>query len=399
MLVFWGDIVRSMDISVKRQRRLRVIHLPAIVGGNPPGISRALNEIGVKSEVWSSHKSVFGYQADRYLFRNSEPILLTEVRRLLALQYVFRCDVVFFNFGSTLFSPLISYADQGVAPLKKIIMRPLIRVFNFYQVFMQSLELSLLGLLGRTIVVQYQGDDARQTDSFDKMYGIDIAELSGLRFDVSYFDRVKRKQIQTITRRASHVYALNPDLLNVLPQDSEFLPYSHVDLGDWLPFESLNTGALKVGHAPSNRGTKGTQQIIEAVDQLKSEGVLLELILIEGLPNTEAKKIYQGLDVMIDQLHYGWYGGLATELMALGKPVACFVREGDLKWLPEDMRASLPILRISKETLVEDLRRICSLGRGSLQKLGAESRSYVEKFHNPKSIAVKILSDIENKQV
>jgi len=384
---------------VKNQRQLRVIHLPEIVGGNPPGISKALNEIGVKSEVWSFYKSIFGYPADRYLFRESEPTLLKEFRRLLALEYVFRCDVVFFNFGRTLFSPLTGYADEGVAPLKKIIMRPLIRVFNFYQVFMQSLELSLLGLLGRTIIVQYQGDDARQTDAFNKMYGIDIAGLSGLRFDVSYFDRVKCKQIRTITRRASHVYALNPDLLNVLPQDSEFLPYSHVDLGDWVPSESLNTGALKVGHAPSNRGTKGTQQIIEAVDKLKGEGVFLELILVEGLPNTEAKTIYQGLDVMIDQLHYGWYGGLSTELMALGKPVACFVREDDLKWLPEEMRASLPILRISKETLIEDLRQICSLGRGSLQKLGAKSRSYVEKFHNPRSVAGKILRDIENKRL
>lgn len=397
MIIFWVKRVRSIGISVKRERRLRVIHLPTLVGGNPSGISRSLKQIGVKSEVWSFHKSFFGYQADKYLFRDYEPILLTEARRLLALRYVFRCDVVFFNFGRTLFSPLTSYSDQGVGPIKKIIMRPLIRLFNLYQVFMQNLELSLLVLLGRIIIVQYQGDDARQTDSFKRMYGIDVAELSGLRFDVPYFDRVKRKQIQAITRRASHVYALNPDLLNVLPQDSEFLPYSHVDLGDWAPSESLNTGAIKFGHAPSNRGAKGTQQIIEAVDQLKSEGVFLELILVEGLPNTEAKTIYQGLDVMIDQLHIGWYGGLATELMALGKPVACFIREDDLEWLPEEMRASLPILRISKEALVEDLRQICGLGRGSLQKLGAESRLYVEKFHNPESVAGKILSDIENK--
>jgi hypothetical protein len=41
-------------------------------------------------------------------------------------------------------------------------------------------------------------------------------------------------------------------------------------------------------------------------------------------------------------LFAGWYGGLAVELMALGKPVLAYIREEDLSFVDPQMRYELP---------------------------------------------------------
>ncbi len=58
-------------------------------------------------------------------------------------------------------------------------------------------------------------------------------------------------------------------------------------------------------------------------------GVRFEFTLVEGLHREEAKRLYERADLFVDQLILGWYGGVAVELMALGKPVIAHIRPGD----------------------------------------------------------------------
>ena len=81
---------------------------------------------------------------------------------------------------------------------------------------------------------------------------------------------------------------------------------------------------LRIGHAPTHRLVKGTDVIIRSINLLKKK-YDFEFILIEGLKNIEAKNQYKKIDVLIDQLFHGWYGGLAVEAMALGKPVISYI--------------------------------------------------------------------------
>ena len=74
-----------------------------------------------------------------------------------------------------------------------------------------------------------------------------------------------------------------------------------------------------------------------------------EFILIEGLSHSEARHLYQTADLLVDQLFVGWYGGLAVECMALGKPVICYIREEDLAFLPAQMRQDLPIINATAQ--------------------------------------------------
>src|SRR5262249_23680075 len=77
-----------------------------------------------------------------------------------------------------------------------------------------------------------------------------------------------------------------------------------------------------VVHAPSNRGRKGTEYVIEACARLP-----VDLEIVEGLPHDEARERYARADIVVDQLNAGWHGVFALEAMALGKPVVAHLKE------------------------------------------------------------------------
>jgi len=140
-------------------------------------------------------------------------------------------------------------------------------------------------------------------------------------------------------------------------------------------------------HAPSHQGVKGTRFVVDAVNRLKAEGVRFEFVLIEGVPHDEAMRLYARADLLVDQLLTGWYGGLAVELMALGKPVLAYIRDGDTGFLPPAMRAALPMINAAPATVYSVLKEWLTRRRAELAALGGRSREFVETWHDPRNIA------------
>jgi len=85
----------------------------------------------------------------------------------------------------------------------------------------------------------------------------------------------------------------------------------------------------------------------------------------------------------VDQLFAGWYGGLAVELMAMGKPVICYLREADLKCLTPEMRAALPIVNSTHLEIYDTLKLFCQMPRVKLKDLGSQHQRFFEHFHDP----------------
>ncbi len=374
------------------KKNIKVLHLPSLVGGNPQGLSKHLNQIGIESETWALKQNHFGYLADKVICGYKDNIVWCELKRILALRYIFQSDVVFFNFGQTLFQqfPKAHHREKG------FLIWLLFPLYRHYASLMQSLELFLLRFQKKVLLVQYQGDDARQGDYSLAHFPINIATQVEPFYYFPESDALKREQIQRITGVCFKTYALNPDLLHVLPSGSEFLPYSHISLEDWSPcYTQMETRPLRIGHAPSHRGVKGTALILAALDALKIEGFEFELVLVEGISNAEAKERYKTMDVLVDQLFAGWYGGLAVEAMALGKPVVVYIRDEDLKFIPSEMTAELPFIQATPGSIESALREVLQMPRARLLKLAERSRAYVERWHNPITIAKRIKEDIE----
>src|SRR5205085_6832737 len=126
-------------------------------------------------------------------------------------------------------------------------------------------------------------------------------------------------------------------------------------LQDWQPAPIEPGETLRVAHAPSKRAVKGTDAVLEAIDSLRSRGVPIELDLIEGVPNREARLRYAAADVVIDQLRIGWYGMLAIESMALAKPVVVHLDEQAATETEEAFGLELPLIRASEGNLEDVL--------------------------------------------
>ena len=371
---------------------MKVIHLPTTVGGNPQGISKHLCELGVDSETWVIKENYFGYMADKVLSSEGDPLLLQELKKILALRYIFQCDVAFFNNGGGLFKPFIPVNKEKFRGIKRF----LVKIYSLYSGLMAKVETAMLQVFRVPILIQYQGDDARQGDFCRKNFAVTTAHNVEKSYYTEDSDAARRKSIEFYAKKVCKIYALNPDLLHVLPSCAEFLPYSHISLKDWRPmFNQMEDRPLRIGHAPTHRGFKGTDLILKALEELKSEGFDFELILVEGKSNDEAKKIYVTLDLVIDQIFAGWYGGLALEAMALGKPVVAYIRHDDLKFIPSEMRDELPIIQAEPDTIRSVLKGILTMPRTQLIKKAYQSRAFVERWHDPISISKRVKADLE----
>ena len=161
-----------------------------------------------------------------------------------------------------------------------------------------------------------------------------------------------------------------------------------IDLDQWKPSLKKNLAngiddRVVIAHAPNHRGFKGTEFIIQSIEKLKSEGLLIELILIEKKQNTEVKRILcEETDILVEQLIATGHGFNALEGMASGITVISNL-EDDAYLLP--MRrwsffSECPIVSATPETLTDVLRKLVT--RPELRcQLGRVGREYVEKYH------------------
>jgi glycosyltransferase involved in cell wall biosynthesis len=356
------------------EQPLRVVHVPAAVGGHASMLAEAERRIGLDSRAIVLEPTTERYAADEVLAPPGTGRIRREWRRWrLVARLLAEADVVHYNFGRPL-SPL-PFPAGVVGPRRGG------RLWHGYASLTQFADVRLLARRGKAIFVTYQGDDARPR----RLARPELADL----YDEE-LDRLKQRWIAQFDRRAAGIFALNPDLLRVLPPRAELVPYAHVDLEDWKPVAGAENEVPVVVHAPSDRRVKGTSLLVEAVERLRAEGVALELDVVEGLPREEARRRYERADVFVDQLLLGFYGGAAVELMALGKPVVANVGGEDLSRLPEEMRAQLPVVHADGSTIADELRRLVTAPRESLCNLGAASRSYVERWHDPLRIAARM---------
>lgn len=129
-------------------------------------------------------------------------------------------------------------------------------------------------------------------------------------------------------------------------------------------------------HAPSSRRRKGTEHVVAAC-----EGLDVDLDIVEGLRHEEARRHYERADIVVDQLNAGWYGIFALEAMALGKPVLSYLRPEAVQETESALGADVPIVPVTKETLRDRIAELAATPE-ERRRIGAASRSYVERVHD-----------------
>jgi hypothetical protein len=377
--------VPQMNMWVPDPRRpLRVLHSPWNVAGQPAGLAAGERELGLDSRSVVIQSAV-GFRADESLAEPGSGFLATELARYRLFWRALRwADIVHFYFGQ---SCLVPDAFPGFTDLS--LTKPWRLALRAYARLVWLADLPLLKAAGKKIFITWQGDDARQGDRSREMFDICVA----LEAESSYYpprsDEWKRRTIARFARYADGQLALNPDLLHVLPAGASFLPYASFDPAAVVarPPAANSSYPLKIVHAPSHRGAKGTRHVLAAVERLRESGVVFDFELVENLPRQDAIRRYAEADVVVDQLLVGWYGGLAVEAMALGKVVVAYLRAQDLVGVPGELLATLPVVDATPSTIEVVLRDLVRAPRHELAARGAAGRAFVERWHRPAAVA------------
>lgn len=350
---------------------MKVLHLPASVGGNAYGLAQGERVLGLASRVLSLNKTEFSYPADIFVNLEHKNLLSQFLGRLKAFfQYRSGFDIYHFNFGST----LLHAPKYGL---------------NLFDLPFYTSKAKK--------IFTYQGCDARQkypTMLRNKNLGTEAACFkkncyagvcnSGKR------DRWRQQAIEKAAKYADHIFALNPDLLYFLPSEkSSFLPYTLANFDQIKPKTDpfFQNDKIRIIHAPTQRVTKGTEYILKALEELKEEfGHKIEVIIVEHLNQDEALNLYRTADLFIDQVLIGWYGAAAVEAMAMGLPVAVYINPDHLQFVPKKMAEALPFLQLNIFNLKEKIRSFI-LERDMAAELGQKSKAFVEKWHDPVKVA------------
>ncbi len=186
-------------------------------------------------------------------------------------------------------------------------------------------------------------------------------------------------------------FVSTPDLLEFLP-GSVFLPQPIV-LSSLDSISALETAPedrdpniCRIVHGPSSRMLKGTKYLLEAVEKLQAKGWPIELKLVEGMKYSDAMLACRNADIAVDQLLIGSYGQFAVEMMALGKPVICRIRDDLRQFYPDD----LPIVSADPNTIERVLKDLVE-NRSRWSELGRQGRKYVEAIHDSTAVARQAL--------
>jgi hypothetical protein len=237
-------------------------------------------------------------------------------------------------------------------------------------------ELPLLRLAGKRILVWPYGGDARLPSLVRERGGwnaySDVATGDEDRDEADL-----REHLDAFGRWANVILGC-ADILEELPRIDGVLPYPF-DEGTWQPVAPADDGVVRVVHAPNHPHYKGTRYLEAAVSTLRDEGLPVELVLVQGKPNEDARRDYERADIVADQFLLGAYALFAIEGMALGKPVLCYLNSRFARWHPE--WDDCPIVNANPETLVDELRRLV-VDRDLRAELGSRGPEYVRQHHS-----------------
>ncbi len=252
------------------------------------------------------------------------------------------------------------------------------------------LEPFYYGLAGVKVVVMPYGGDVQDFGVHD-----DVVYRAAYLSDYPDFVRrqmaSRRGNVRRWVRHADWVIA-GCDWVHYLPHwHTLMLAHFSIDTDEWKPLEPAPAPRritaeqpLRVLHAPNHRAIKGTTIVEDVVRRLRAEGVPVELVVVQKMPNHELKRLVQEIDVVAEQLVIGWYGIFALEAMACGKPVLTYIapqleRLYRLQGLLD--RDELPVIKVDHESLEAALRRLAR-GEDDLAALGARARAYVMRRHS-----------------
>lgn len=131
-------------------------------------------------------------------------------------------------------------------------------------------------------------------------------------------------------------------------------------------------------HAPTRKWVKGSHFIMKALEELKKEGLPIEVLYIHKMLPEKAREMYAYADVAIDQISVGTFGLFAMEMFCWKIPVMVYETS-----LFARIKENAPIVNITHATIKDQIRSMVEMKqKGELEELGTRCREYATTVTN-----------------
>lgn len=298
-------------------------------------------------------------------------------------------DVTLKHSGANFFEKIYNYVWN-----KMYLMQCFFRfnVFHFYAsrtLTDSQWELPLYRLFGKKVVFEYLGIDVQKYQySVDNFKFTNIIHLVD-KEDAEEHDRKIEDRLQR-HQKYSDLQLVCAPCYSPFVTNSTVLPLG-LDLDEY-PYTPMRKrkGKIKIMHAPTHRGNKGTKYIIGAIDRLIEEGYPVEKMLVENVSHSRLKEMYKECDIFVDQIMGGWYGTAAIEAMALGRPVVCSIYKEFSDYV--DYGEQVPMIHADPDTIYDELKKLVK-DREVLPAIGKRGREFAENVHDIRK-TTKFLIDL-----
>ncbi len=339
---------------------MRVLHAAAEIAGQASILCRALRQQGVDATALAYNAQYPAYPTDVLVPHDGKPA----VPRLLgylstAARHVGRYDLVHVHFGRSLVPPW-------------------------------NLDLPVHRALGTRLVFHFHGCDARNRA---RMLERHPQSAACAECDPFCDPGRQRRAIAQSLEYGFRTFVSTPDLLESVPH-AEHLPVA-LDVAAWAGEPAggavRDDGTVTALHVPTNRRIKGTRWIEAGLDAARTRQPRLAFRLLENAPWAAVRQAMAAADIVVDQVFLGWYGLVAVEAMALGKPVVGFIRPE----FEERARAlGLPLVRCTKDD-VGDVVAALAADPARRATLGEAGRAYALRVHDASVVARRLVETYE----
>jgi glycosyltransferase involved in cell wall biosynthesis len=251
-------------------------------------------------------------------------------------------------------------------------------------------EISFLKRLGKKIYFYFCGCDVRDSKTVIQRPGYNACSHCWPML----CSPNRKKSLSIAERYADANFVSTPDLLEfvpgalLLPQPIDLEAFARISSEVCMGRHSFaEKKRVTIAHAPSNQSIKGTKYLLQAIEAMQKKGLPVNLVLIEGKSYLETIRVCAMADIVVDQLLIGAYGQFAVEMMALGKPVVCYIRENLMQYYPP----GLPILSATPENIESVLSYLIE-NREEWSKRGSQGVAYVKANHDSMVIAQQLIA-------
>jgi hypothetical protein len=333
---------------------MRILHLPVNTASLPSISARAQRKLGHESRVLLLEES-------RY--HDNDPSICVIIPRIRL-----RSKVV----------TLVNLVIRTAVLLRWLLWADVVHWYSTpCSLLPNKLDFRLIKFLRKNKVIEFLGSEVRdpKIESARNPFYRSVYE-SGDGYEYPYESAELSERNQILARRYGFKTIIASEGLVAYLREPAFAKATRgIDVDRFATHYPSVNGKTLVSHSPSAPVCKGTVFVKRAVDALRGQGFNVELTMALGTDKKNASDIVAGCDIFVDQLILGDLGMSTLEAMAMGKVVVCYILDEVRESLPE----GLPVVNANPDTIQEVLESLIR-DKGSLERIGRDSRRYVESY-------------------